>query len=161
VGRPQVVLDPSEELLLRDLIEAGNTLPNIANELEISVPTLRKLISDIRDKEGILMNFRAIRSLRITELQAAALAKLTPDKVEKASLRDLVFCIKVLGDMEMELEGESPNKMQGLLAHLLELEKRRLALGPNQTLSDDDFTDVEYDDIPAPQVGSFEFPDEG
>ena len=138
-GRPKIEIDMEAAL---DLLERGETIPDISLELGISPPTLRNRIADLQQKQGLLLQYRSIQSLQLTELQARVLEAVTPDKINEASLRDLVMSYKILKDKELNLEGK-PSEIKGLVAHLIYLEKQESALdaGPPS-----DFEDVEYTD---------------
>ena len=120
----QIELD-TETLI--DLAEMGLTQKEQALELGVSVPTLQKRIGDIQKKHGLLMQYRAIQSLQLTELQARCLEAITTDKIEQASLKDLVIAFKVLKDKELNIEGK-PSEIKGLVAYLIEMEKEEAAL---------------------------------
>lgn len=124
MGRPMIELD-SETLY--DLATKGLTYKEQAEELGISVPTLSKRIADIQSKQGILIKYRALQSLQLTELQARVLEAITPEKIEDAPLRDLVQCYKILKDKEQVIEGK-PTDIKGLVGFLVELEKEEAAL---------------------------------
>ncbi len=124
MGRPMIELD-SETLY--DLATKGLNYKEQADELGISVPTLSKRIADIQSKQGILIKYRALQSLQLTELQARVLEAITPEKIEDAPLRDLVQCYKILKDKEQVIEGK-PTDIKGLVGFLVELEKEEAAL---------------------------------
>ena len=86
---------------LLDLLEKGLPQREVARELGISIPTLAKRMSNIREKQGILLKYRDLQSLHLTELQARVLEAITPEKIEEASLRDLVLSYKILKDKEL------------------------------------------------------------
>jgi DNA-binding Lrp family transcriptional regulator len=110
------------------MLEDGIPQKETAEYLGVSVPTLKKVIDEIQQKEGILLNWRAVRSLQLTELQAAILSHITPAKMEEASLKDLVLAYKVLAEKEDEIENPEQKKMTGLVSYLIELEKRNYVL---------------------------------
>jgi len=124
LGRAQIQLD--EETLI-DLAEMGLTQKQQAAELGVSPAALSKRIADIQGKQGLLLQYRAIQSLQLTELQAKVLERITPEKIEEASLKDLVFAFKVLKDKELNIEGK-PSEIKGLVAYLVEMEKEEAAL---------------------------------
>lgn len=124
MGRPQAEVDM--EMVL-DLLERGEKPPAIASELGISPPTLRKRIADIQQNQGLLLQYRAIQSLQLTELQARVLEAITPQKIDEAGLADLVRAYKILKDKETDIE-EPEKEVKGLVAHLIHLEKQEAAL---------------------------------
>jgi transposase-like protein len=141
-GRPQKVFDIEAAL---DLIERGESVPAISMELGISQPTLRKRITDLQNKQGLLLQYRSIQSLQLTELQARVLEAITPQKINEAPLRDLVTSYKILKDKELVVEGK-PSEIRGLVAHLIYLEKQEKALASGQVAPADEFTEAEFTD---------------
>jgi transposase-like protein len=141
-GRPQKVFDIEAAL---DLIERGESVPAISMELGISQPTLRKRITDLQNKQGLLLQYRSIQSLQLTELQARVLEAITPQKINEAPLRDLVTSYKILKDKELVVEGK-PSEIRGLVAHLIYLEKQEKALASGQVAPVDEFTEAEFTD---------------
>ena len=122
-GAPRKEVDMEAAL---DLIMRGEKIPAVATELGISAPTLRSRMADLQKKQGLLLQYREVQSLQLTELQARVLEAITPDKIEDASLRDLVMSYKILKDKEQVIEGK-PSEIRGLVAHLIHLEKQEEA----------------------------------
>jgi hypothetical protein len=143
-GRPPIEVDVMAAL---DLISRGESIPNISMELGISTPTLRSRIADLQKKQGLLLQYRSIQSLQLTELQARVLEAITPEKINEAPLRDLIASYKILKDKELGLEGGT-KEIKGLVAHLIYIEKQEKALKDGLPMPDDVFTDAEYDDLP-------------
>ena len=110
-----------------DLQEMGLTQPQAAQELGISAQTLSHRIAKIQEKQGLLLQYRAIQSLQLTELQARVLEAITPEKIQGASLHELVAAFKILKDKELVIEGK-PSEIKGLVAYLIEMEKQEAAL---------------------------------
>lgn len=136
MGRPAKDIDM--EIVL-DLLERGENVPAISSELGISAPTLRSRIADLEKKQGLLLQYRAIQSLQLTELQARVLEAITPQKIEEAPLRDLVASYKILKQHELVIEGK-PSEVKGLIAHLIYMEKQE------KGLVDSSIEDAEYSD---------------
>lgn len=113
---------------LADLIDCGMTRKQIAEETGMSVVTIGKVVSELKAKQGILLEYKALQTLQLTELQAKLLAAITPDKIAEASLRDLVLAYKVLKDKELVGDGK-PTEIKGLVAYLIELEKQEMTGG--------------------------------
>ena len=124
LGRPELDVDMQAVL---DLLDRGERPPAIATELGISTPTLRARIKELQEKQGVLLQYREIQSLQLTALQARVLDAITPDKINEASLRDLVMSYKILKDKELNIEGK-PTEIKGLVAHLIHMEKQEKAL---------------------------------
>lgn len=138
-----------------DLITRGVGVENAAVELGISTPTLRNRIADLQKKQGLLLQYRAIQSLQLTELQARVLEAITPEKIEEAPLRDLVMSYKILKDKELVVEGK-PSEIKGLVSYLIYLEKQEAALASGQEVSD--FEDAVFSDNPneAPSLATLD-----
>ena len=140
MGRPVAKID---EQALMDLLERDLPQKEAARELGISIPTLAKRMADIREKQGILLKYRDLQSLHLTELQARVLEAITPDKIEEASLRDLVLSYKILKDKELNIDGK-PSEIRGLVSYLVEIEKREMALDGSIDVEDiEDIKDYE------------------
>jgi len=148
MGRPVAKID---EQALMDLLERDLPQKEAARELGISIPTLSKRMADIREKQGILLKYRDLQSLHLTELQARVLEAITPEKINEASLRDLVLSYKILKDKELKIDGK-PSEIKGLVAYLVEIEKREMALDGSIDVEDiEDIKDYE-DDKTSPDI---------
>jgi hypothetical protein len=141
-GRSQIDVDMTAVI---DLLMRGEKVPAISAELGISAPTLRARIADIQQKQGLLLQYRAIQALQLTELQARVLEAITPEKIDEAPLRDLVASFKILKDKELNLEGK-PSEIKGLVAHLLYIEKQEMALKNGLPAPGTEIQDAEYSD---------------
>jgi len=137
MGRPMIDVDAET---LYDLATKGLNFKEQAEELGISVPTLSKRIADIQSKQGLLMQYRVLQSLQLTELQARVLEAITPEKIEEAPLGELVKAYKILKDKELVVEGK-PSDIKGLVGFLIELEKEEAALNAEVV------TDVEHEEV--------------
>ena len=132
MGRPHAEVDLEK---LFALVESGASQKDIGEELGISVPTLSKRIAEIQSKQGVLLQYRSLQSLQLTELQARVLEAITPAKIDDAPLRDLVYAYKILKDKELVTEG-NPTEIKGLVAHLIHIEKTEQALKQKVDLED-------------------------
>lgn len=130
MGRPKLDIDLEAAI---DLINRGEKVPAISSELGISPPTLRARIASLQKEQGLLLQYRAVQSLQLTELQARVLEAITPEKIEEAPLRDLVTSYKILKDKELNIEGK-PSEIKGLVAHLIYLEKQEQAVASGQII---------------------------
>jgi transposase-like protein len=133
-GRKEIPVDMEAAL---DLLSRGEKVPAIAKELGINQYTLRNRIADLQQKQGLLLQYREIQSLQLTELQARVLEAITPEKIEDANLRDLIASYKILKDKELVVEGK-PSEIRGLVAHLIHLEKQEAACSVNHSIFEDD-----------------------
>lgn len=139
MGRPK--LDCETEVLF-DLIEKGAKRGDIAEELGMSSRTLSRRITEIQEKQGLILQYRSLQNLQLTELQATILENITTDKIEEAPLRDLVFAYKVLKDKEL-VEVGKPTDIKGMMHYLIELERQEAAGETPPESSSDDVTDLE------------------
>lgn len=138
---PKTIELDTETLI--DFQEMGLTQKETANELGIHPLTLSKRIAKIQTEQGILIQYRALQSLQLTELQARVLEAITPAKINEAPLRDLVVCFKILKDKELTLDGK-PSDIKGLVAYLIELEKEDAALAKPVPV---DAEDADFEEI--------------
>ncbi|MHA1481877.1 MAG: hypothetical protein ACTSQA_00380 [Candidatus Heimdallarchaeaceae archaeon] len=122
-GRPRKEVDPEE---LYDLTVRGVDKKDIAAELGMSIPTLSARIADIKNKQGLLLQYRTVQNLHLTELQARCLEAITPEKIEEAGLKDLVLAYKVLKDKELVDVGK-PTEIRGIMHYLIEIEREEMA----------------------------------
>ena len=112
---------------LIDLQEMGLTQKEMANEMGCHHLTIANRIAKIQKNQGILLQYRNLQSLQLTELQARVLEAITPEKINEAPLRDLIVAFKILKDKELVMEGK-PTDIKGLVSYLIELEKEEAAL---------------------------------
>lgn len=139
MGRPMIDLD---EETLYDLATKGLTQKEMADEVDVSIPTLSKRMAKIRDRQGILIQYRTLQSLQLTELQWKILENITDDKIQEAPLDVLVRAYKILKDKELVVEGK-PTDIKGLVGYLVQLEKEEAAL----VAEDSDVVDVEVEGV--------------
>ena len=123
VGRPEKEI-PEDQLV--EMLQDGWSRKDTAAELGITTPTLRRRIANLQKKEGQILQYRALQSLELTEIEAQILEAVTPEKIYTASLRDLVTAFKILKDKELVSEGR-PNEIRGLVGYLMVLEKEEAA----------------------------------
>lgn len=123
-GREKMEFDES---ILFDMLEEGHSKKDIAEQLDVSLPTLNRFISEMQEKSPVLLQYRSIQSLHLTQLQHQILQAITPEKINNSSLKDLVLAYKILKEKEQVIEG-NPTEVKGIVAYLVELEKRDAAL---------------------------------
>lgn len=124
MGKGLIDVDPET---LWDLGMRGLTQKEASSELGISPSTLSRRLADIQTKQGLLMKYRALQSLQLTELQARVLEAITPQKINEATLRELITCFKILKDKELVIEGK-PSEIKGLVGYLVAMEKKEFEL---------------------------------
>lgn len=124
MGRALLNIDPDT---LLDLQEMGLTQKEAASELGISPLTLSKRMGDLQKKQGLLLQYRSLQALQLTELQARVLEAVTPEKIEEASMKDLILAFKILKDKELVIDGK-PSEIKGLISYLIEMEKEEAAV---------------------------------
>lgn len=122
MGRSKKELDVGRMI---EMIDQGVSIPQIATELEVSAPTLRARINELQDEQGLILQYRNVRNLHLTQLQARCLEAITPEKIADADIRDLIMAFKVLHDAETETK--EGGKISGLVAYLLTIEKEEIA----------------------------------
>ena len=132
MGRPRSNIE-TENML--DLLEQGFSQTEVASELGVSAPTLAKKIADIQSKQGLILKYRALQSIQLTELQCRVLEAITPEKINEAPLKDLVGAYKILKDKELVVDGK-PTEIKGLVAYLVEMERQSLALEKDDNIVD-------------------------
>ena len=141
MARTKKLDSEDKEALLLDLLERGGSPPEIAQALDVSTPTVKEKIAELQNKQGLLLQYRNIQSLQLTELQYQILAAVTPDKIQEASLKDLMSAFKVLKGSEHLIEGK-PTEIKGLVAYLVDIEKEEIGLS----------TPVYYDSLASVDV---------
>lgn len=151
--RTEIDLDAALDLLAR-----GEKIPAISTELGVSQDILRHRIAELERKQGLLLQYRALQSLQLTELQARLLESITPQKIEEAPLKDLVSAYKILKDKEQVIEGK-PSEIKGLVSHLIHLEKLEQAQKCGTVIPDvqdavftDDVPEEKEDEPEAPST---------
>ena len=137
MGRPFTDIDVDR---LVELGRSGFTQKAAADELGVSIPTLSKRMTELKDKQGILLKYRELQTLQLTSIQARVLEAITPEKISEAPLRDLILAFKILKDKELVAEGK-PSEIRGLVGYLIELEKQET------TKASDDITDAEFTEM--------------
>lgn len=137
MGRPFTDVDMDR---LVELGRAGFTQKAAAEELGVSVPTLSRRMTELKEKQGILLKYRELQSLQLTSIQARILEAITPEKIDEAPLRDLILAFKILKDKELVVEGK-PSEIKGLVGYLIELEKQET------TKETDEITDAEFTEM--------------
>lgn len=128
-----------------ELLERGFSPPQIAQNMEVSPKTIRQRIARLQDEQGVLLQYRTLQNLRLTELQHCILEAITPDKIAEAPLQCLVQAFKILKDKELVMTG-NPTEIKGLVGYLVELEKQELA--GKQPLEVEPYIEPEENDMP-------------
>jgi hypothetical protein len=136
--------------ILHDLLSKGTPKKHVAQELGISVHALNRTITELTESQGLLLKYKELQNLQLTSLQAKVLAAITPEKIESASLIELVSAFRVLKDKELVITGKA-NNITGIVGYLIELEKeemRRLE-GTVTTVECETVLDTEFEnDLP-------------
>lgn len=152
MGRPEAEVDME---VLMDFIEQGVSQKDMASELGVSIPTLTKKISQLQAQHDVILSYRKLKSLHLTQLQHLLLSNITEDKIAQASLGEIATAYKKLADSENAIEGSNDvGEIKGLVAHLVFLEKQRNEIEhPPPVLTDmvfdeEDETNKVVEDIP-------------
>lgn len=120
MGRPTKEIDAN---VFFDMLGSGFTQKQMAESLGVSVPTLEKRIADLQTRTGLLLKYREVQHLQLTDMQARILEAITPEKIADASLSELVSAFRILKDKELVVNGK-PSEIRGLVGYLVEMEKR-------------------------------------
>src|SRR4030042_1342909 len=95
VGRPEKEI-PEDQLV--EMLQDGWSRKDTAAELGITTPTLRRRIANLQKKEGQILQYRALQSLELTEIEAEIVNRNpTPEEYSKA---------EKAADEEIKLEEE-------------------------------------------------------
>lgn len=130
---------------LLDLLERGFSPPEIAKETGLTAPTVRQRIAALQQDQGVLLQYRSLQNLRLTELQHAVLEAITPEKIAEAPLQVLVQAFKILKDKELVMTG-NPTEIRGLVGYLVELERQELAT--STPVNPEPFIELEKSPLP-------------
>ena len=151
MGRNKIDIDPDD---LLDIALGGYTQKESAEILGVSAPTLSQRMAQLQEEQGVLLKYRVLQSLQLTALQARILENITPQKIQEASLRDLISAFKVLKDKELVIEGK-PSEIKGLVGYLVEMEKKEFTMTHKIELpgnGDRDITLIEAIPVIEPEV---------
>lgn len=120
------MLDIPEDALL-DVAERGLSPRDMGEILNASESTVRNRIGKLQKKQAVLLEYRKIQNLHLTELQAAILDSITEDDIAAASLSEKVKAYEVLKKAELTDQGK-PSEITGTLHYLLQLEEEEAAI---------------------------------
>lgn len=157
MGRNKIDISPDD---LLDIALSGYNQKEAAEILNVSAPTLSQRMAQLQSEQGILLKYRVLQSLQLTALQARILENITPEKIQEASLRDLIMAFKVLKDKELVIEGK-PSEIKGLVGYLVEMEKKEFTMthkieipgnGDGDEFGEDELEDIVDIDLIIPQA---------
>lgn len=162
-GSGRVPMEFDADALI-DMLEHGHRKSDIAKELGMSQPTLQNKIAQLQKMSPIMLEYRSLQTLELTELQSKILNNITDEKIEQAPLRDLVLAYKILKEKEFMVEGK-PQEVKGLVHYLLEVEKLEQAermgggvgVAPNPSLH---ANPLHENPLGLPPIPSFDYADE-
>jgi hypothetical protein len=118
---PKRELTPSS---LLSFLETGGTHREAAAAFKVSLPTIQKTIAELQSSEEVLNIYKGLQPLHITALQVELLSRVTSDRLDEADLDTLMRAFNVLKKVELQSEeSRQREKVTGLVAYLLELEK--------------------------------------
>ena len=121
MGRNKLAIDES---LLLELRSEGKTIKEISETLGVSTATLTRRIAELQHMRGILTKYRELQGLQLTELQFHVLEAITPEKLDRATLLELVRAFAVLVRVEKRFRLEPGLNVGGrLVDYLLEIER--------------------------------------
>jgi DNA-binding MarR family transcriptional regulator len=122
MGRARAKFD---EWAYHDMANLGMNQKQISKELGISIPTLERNIAELTESQGVLLKYRDLQHLKLTEIQHQVLEAITPEKIAECSALELTQIFKILKDKELVVNGK-PTEIKGLVGYLVELEKREM-----------------------------------
>ena len=111
--------------ILHDLLSTGAPKKVVAQELGITVSELNRTIKELQTSQGLLLQYRELQHLQLTNLQARVLGAITPEKIDAASITELAQVYRVLKDKELVSQGKA-NNITGLVGYLEQLEKEEV-----------------------------------
>ena len=121
MGRPKPKMDDNTILAMRS---QGKHIKEISENLGISTATLTRRIAELTYQEGVLTKYRELQGFQLTDLQFRILRQITPEKIEKASLLELVKAFAILYTLEKQIRIEPCLKLGGrLVDYLSEIER--------------------------------------
>ncbi|MGA3086143.1 MAG: hypothetical protein ABSE95_15330 [Thermodesulfobacteriota bacterium] len=121
MGRPKLKMD---EMAILEMRGMGKPINEISRGLNVSTVALSRRIAELKNEEGILTKYRELQGLQLSGLQFRFLEAMVPERLNEASLLDLVRCFAVLNKAEMKFEGKgSKVKIHGLVEYLMEIER--------------------------------------
>jgi DNA-binding Lrp family transcriptional regulator len=132
-----------------DLLERGASPPEIAKTIGLTPPTVRQRIAKLQQDQGVLLQYRSLQNLRLTELQHVILEAITPEKIAEAPLNILVQAFRILKDKELVMTG-NPTEIRGLVGYLVELERQDVAL--NSPVTVEPIIEMEADNERLPNL---------
>jgi len=130
MGRQRLEIDETAILEMR---RQRKSVKEISANLGISTATLSRRIAVLRYEKGILTKYRELQNLQLTELQFRILEAITPEKIDKASLLELIKAFYVLHKAQMLTAGKESSKVHRLVDYLLEIEREDKALRAAKT----------------------------
>ena len=107
----------------RDEMGKGLTHQQMADELGVSRPVVTKALAKIPDAvlESVTVeDFKENRPDIFASLQQEMLKHITPDKIKKASIQQLITAAAILYDKERLARGESTENVAVLNANILD-----------------------------------------
>ena len=151
MGRPTSEVDMD---VLMDFFEQGIPVKEMAEAFEISPPTMAKRIKELQAKHDVILEYKKLKSLHLTDLQHLLLSNITKEKIAEASLGEIAGAYKKLADSELAMEvGNDIGQVKGLVAHLLFLENQKEnEEHPARVLTDLEFDEETQEYSPSPSV---------
>jgi hypothetical protein len=93
MGRARAQFD---EWAYHDLASMGVTKKQAAAQLGLSVPTLERNIAELSASQGVILKYRDLQHLKLTEIQQQVLEAITPEKIAECSALELTQIFKIL-----------------------------------------------------------------
>ena len=115
MGRRKIPINTARLLCLR---REGKTIKTISEELGVSIPTISRRIAELENSEGVLTKYRELQGLQLSMHQAHILEAITPEKIKKASITELLLCFHILKKAELAIRGEDSTRISGVIKYL-------------------------------------------
>lgn len=141
-------ISDKETTEILDMLERGYSPPQIAQEVGVTPPTMRNRIAALQKKQGVILQYRDLENLRLTELQHEILEHITPQKIADAPLNVLVQAYKILKEKELVITG-NPTEIHGLVGYLVQLEKAEFS---GKLDAGTDFIEAEFEESDVPNL---------
>lgn len=119
MGRPPKSID-TETML--ELISLGLSNKEIAQQLEISIPTLLDRIEKLKKGESALLAYEKVQHLDLIGVQQRLVAGVTDEKIAEAPLGQIASAFGIFNKAGQLAQGR-PTEIHGLMGYLMLLEK--------------------------------------
>lgn len=141
MGRPPKSID-TETML--ELISLGLSNKEVAQQLEISIPTLLDRIEKLKKGESALLAYEKVQHLDLIGVQQRLVAGVTDEKIAEAPLGQIASAFGIFNKAGQLAQGR-PTEIHGLMGYLMLLEKEDIENRQNNQDPPIDVTPTEGD----------------